>query len=93
MLHQKFGDNIIELRLFGSRARGEGHEESDLDVAVIVKKESGRLRRHIYDIAADILLSDSINISPLVFSKEKLDWLLSIERGIALDNEREGITL
>jgi len=29
-------DNLISLRLFGSRARGEGTEESDLDVLIVV---------------------------------------------------------
>lgn len=92
-LVDRFGDLIVELRLFGSRSRGEGHEWSDLDVAVVVAREQQRLRRDIYDIAADIFLDEEINISPLVWEKQKYEWLRSIERKIAVDVEREGIRL
>lgn len=35
-LSERFGARVSELCLFGSRARGEGHEESDLDVLVAI---------------------------------------------------------
>lgn len=92
-LQRQFADNIIEVRLFGSRSRGQGHTYSDLDVAVFVKEESRQLRRQIYDLASDIFFTTDINISPLIFTKEKFNWLKSIERRIALDIEHEGIKL
>ena len=42
-------DNLLSLRLFGSRARGEGTEESDLDVLVIVKEKDRALCRRIVE--------------------------------------------
>lgn len=92
-LTKEFGNNIIELRLFGSRSRAEGDEQSDLDVAVIVQRESSRLRHNIYDIAAAIFLEKEVNISPLILSTAKFNWLKSIERRLALDIEKEGIKL
>jgi predicted nucleotidyltransferase len=38
-LQSLLGDNLLSLRLFGSRSRGEGTKESDLDVLVLVKKK------------------------------------------------------
>lgn len=90
---QAFPDEVLEVRLFGSRARGEGSESSDVDLAVLVREESGELRRAIYDIAADLYLESEINLSPLVLSKERHEWLKAIERGFALAIEREGIPL
>lgn len=92
-VQEQLKGNIFELRLFGSRARGEGNEESDLDVAVIVKNDNHKIKRQIYDSAAEIFLDKEVNISPIIFSKAKLNWLKSIERGIALDIEQEGIRL
>lgn len=92
-LIEQFDGEILDLILFGSRARGEGHEESDIDVAVLVKEESGELRRNIYDIAAEIYLESDINISPLVMSKDRFEWLKSIERGIALEIAKDGIRI
>jgi predicted nucleotidyltransferase len=41
-LLKKFGNRIILIKLYGSRARGERYWYSDVDVLVIVKKD--RLR-------------------------------------------------
>lgn len=92
LIHQH-GNEVLELRLFGSRARSQGDEESDLDIAVVVSEENGKLRRNIYDLAYDISLASGVNLSPLVISAKKLAWLNSIERAIALDIEREGVKL
>ena len=42
------GADLKSARLFGSRARGEGHEGSDLDIALLVTPE-GRARHVLYD--------------------------------------------
>jgi predicted nucleotidyltransferase len=48
------GPELRAVRLFGSRARGEGHEHSDIDLALVVGSY-GRARRHtIYDLAFDV---------------------------------------
>ena len=54
--------------LFGSRARGTEHEESDADVAVILKGQLGhfiKTKMALNDIAYDILLDTGIRIQPL----------------------------
>ena len=35
-LRHRFGAAVVDLRLFGSVARGESHEDSDVDVAVVL---------------------------------------------------------
>ena len=54
--------------LFGSRARGTAHDESDADVAIILKGEPGhfvKTKMAMNDIAYDILLDTGIRIQPL----------------------------
>jgi predicted nucleotidyltransferase len=54
--------------LFGSRARGTAHDESDADVAVILKGQPGhfiKTKMAMNDIAYDILLATGIRIQPL----------------------------
>ena len=54
--------------LFGSRARGTGHVESDADVAVILQGAAGHFihtKMAMNDIAYDILLDTGIRIQPL----------------------------
>ena len=53
---------------FGSRARGTAHDESDADVAIILKGAVGpfiKTKMAMNDIAYDILLDTGIRIQPL----------------------------
>jgi predicted nucleotidyltransferase len=51
--------SVEKLILFGSRARGQAHEDSDYDVAVVVRDLSDRahVRRILSDLAYDHILS------------------------------------
>ena len=54
--------------LFGSRARGTAHDESDADVAVVLAGEADGFiltKMAMNDIAYDILLSTGSRIQPL----------------------------
>ena len=54
--------------LFGCRARGTAHDESDADVAIILKGLPGhfiKTKMAMNDIAYDILLDTGIRIQPL----------------------------
>lgn len=56
------------IMLFGSRARGTAHDESDADVVVILKGAPGhfvRTKMAMNDIAYEILLDTGIRIQPL----------------------------
>ena len=79
--------------LFGSRARGEGNEDSDLDLAVILSGDEGPYWRQIVDVATDLNLEYEyrIRVSPLIVSHAKLLELWHRERAIARAILSEGI--
>ena len=62
-------DNIIKIILFGSVARGDDTEESDIDI-LIVTSDCDELPDDIYSIAVDIILEKDEFISPHVMSEE-----------------------
>ena len=39
-LDEKYPDSVYEMLIYGSKARGQSHAESDLDVLLIVKNKS-----------------------------------------------------
>lgn len=54
--------------LFGSRARGTHHSDSDADLAVILRGEPQRVfpvAQEMADVAYEVLLETGINVSPL----------------------------
>ncbi len=65
------GDNMIEVRLFGSRARGDAKLDSDVDLMVVVMKSSLDLEEQIIAEATEVSLKYDLFIVPVVWSEER----------------------
>ena len=87
------GDSLAAARLYGSRARGDFDERSDIDIAVVVRGLTRKTRDRILEKAAEIELENLTPLSVLVLAEEEFEDLKIRERRIALDIEREGIPL
>ena len=87
------GSSGWEIRIFGSRARGEGHGESDVDVLVLLSELSGVQKVQIWDEAYSVFAQTDILISPVVLSYQRYDNLKKRERLIVQNIEREGFVL
>lgn len=79
-LKKNFGNNKFEIILFGSKARGDSSEESDVDLLVLLKdvRNTKEARRKIKDVAGDISLKWGVLITNVVVTlrefKEKEDY-------------------
>jgi predicted nucleotidyltransferase len=87
------GDDVLEARLFGSRARGEGGEGSDLDVALIVTPRGRELRREIHGLTFDTTFHFGVEVEPLVITEEQLRELVERELSLGAALEREAVLL
>jgi predicted nucleotidyltransferase len=87
------GPELKEARLFGSRARGQGHEHSDIDIALIVSPSGRARRRDLYDLAFDVGFAHGVEIAPLVLEERQFQHLRERERLIARDIDGDGIRL
>lgn len=87
------GEELLEARLFGSRARGEGDEESDLDVALIVTPRGQDLRRDVWGLTFDSMYNFRVEVEPLVITEEQLRDLIRRELSIGAALERESVPL
>lgn len=92
-LQKLYGDNLSELILFGSHARGDCHEESDIDFAVVLKeieKTPSHEISRISPLSAELLLKHGQYVSFLPMSGQKLfESQFSIHRFI----KAEGIPI
>ncbi|HWQ41265.1 MAG TPA: nucleotidyltransferase domain-containing protein [Desulfosporosinus sp.] len=70
---QSIGEKILlyEVRLFGSRARGEASTDSDLDLYLETGPISREQRRLISDLVWEIGFENDIVISPLVIPQSE----------------------
>jgi predicted nucleotidyltransferase len=89
------GPKLLELRLFGSEARGEAGPDSDLDVLVVVQPDTERvaLEDRIIDIAFDVNLEFGLYISPRVVTRGILDDPIWRETPFLKNVVRESIPL
>lgn len=67
--------HLVDLRLFGSVARGDDTRDSDIDVFVVVQPDEQRvaLEDRIIDIAFDVNLQHNVYISPHVVTPAILE--------------------
>ena len=89
--------SIQRVLMFGSQARGEAHEESDIDLAVLMKEERGdffSLKFKMDDIAYDILLETGMRIQALPIWQNEWQHPERYSNPYLIRNiQREGVTL
>lgn len=75
-LQRRYGERLVELRLFGSRARRDHRDTSDADVAVVLRGGTEPWSRLVWDMADDtfdVLIDHGIDIQPLPLDQTALD--------------------
>ena len=87
-VRKRLGTHLKELRLFGSRARGDAHDHSDYDMLVIVDARSPEVRAAILDIEVDLIDRYEALVTSLVRTEE--EWKQRQGTPLALNIEREG---
>ena len=87
------GENLIEAKLFGSKATGKDQPDSDIDVLVVVNRNGVETEDRVLDIAFDVNVKHDVYISPRVIDRATLSdpvWSITpFLRAIA----KEGIAL
>lgn len=64
---------LIDFKVFGSRARGDVGEYSDMDVFVEVEYFNKHLERKVRDIVWEVGFENSVYISPLIFTRYEIE--------------------
>jgi len=65
-------DNLVAEYLFGSVARNEAEEDSDIDILIIVKHFDYQLRKELSKLSSKYSISHGVCISPTI--KDKKIW-------------------
>jgi len=66
-------DNLVDILVYGSAARGEATKSSDIDVIVIVKKETFSTQMRLAALAFDLLMDTGQYISVQTMKSKDLN--------------------
>jgi len=92
-LIENFGDNIVNVILFGSQITGKANEFSDYDILIVLKNEyDWKTENKILNVCCDIQIDYEIYLDITIISQNQLNNSLrgkqpfiinAIERGTA----------
>ena len=91
-----YGDDIVEIVLYGSYARGDYAEDSDIDIAAVVhgsREELQEKLKAVWDVSAELGVENDIIVSPTVIPYEefvKYKQTLPYYRSIAEEGQKIG---
>ena len=71
-LRSAVGKNLLEAKLFGSKATGKDQQDSDIDVLVVVNQNGVEIEDQVLDIAFGVNVKHDVYISPRVIDRSIL---------------------
>lgn len=84
---------VLDVRMFGSRAREDAAPDSDLDVFVEVDALTPEVQRRIDEIAWEVGFERDFIICPVVVTRDELQHGPLRASPLILNIEREGVSL
>ena len=90
-IRARLGARVKEIRLFGSRARGDAQKYSDYDVLVVLDQRDPELRAEILEISACIMDQYDVLVATVLRSVE--EWRKAQNYPFARNIARESVAL
>lgn len=88
-----YPDRVLKAILFGSKARGDSHPDSDIDILLIVDSDEWRFQHAISDLASDVSLEYGVLVGPRVIGQAHWDEIARDRFSLYENVTREGIPL
>jgi predicted nucleotidyltransferase len=90
---EALGDNITELYLFGSKARGDFDTDSDIDLLVVARRLDAESRWQVRATAANCSLEYDVLFNTHLYDKASWDAIVQYRDTLWREVERDGISL
>lgn len=89
LLLKSFSNKVRKLLLFGSKARGTSRRDSDVDLLVVVTKNSKHIRKEIVGLTHEPIVHFGVWLSPITIEEKELKHWSPFLQHI----KEEGVTL
>jgi predicted nucleotidyltransferase len=88
-----YAGEVLSITLYGSQARGEADSESDIDLFVVVRRDTPDLRQVLADLAWQVQFEHDVVISDVIRSVDQLSRMQAMGFPFYRSVEEEGILL
>ena len=92
-LKRSLNDQLIKIKIFGSKIRGDYHQDSDIDILVIVRERTEEILDKVAEISLEVDLIYDSHISIMLFSEDEYQQNKGWETPFIQNVEREGLLL
>jgi len=83
----------LSVKLFGSKARGDSHRNSDIDLIIVLKTSSESNKDKVFDVVMKILKEYETYLSVHIYSDKEHKRLNSIPTVFMQMIQRDAITI
>jgi predicted nucleotidyltransferase len=90
---QKLRREVLAVKIFGSKARGDSKKTSDIDVLLLLRMPDLKTKEIIFDIATQILIKHGVDLSVKIFSLREFQRGLRLEIPFYLKVHKEALAL
>jgi predicted nucleotidyltransferase len=92
-VEHQFPGEVVRLVLFGSKARGDASDDSDLDVLAVVRSDDWKLGDEIRDIGYELEIAHGVVLSIQVMGQRQYQELKARGSTFLENVEREGLAV
>ena len=92
-LHQRYPERVLNIVLFGSKARGDSQPWSDIDILIVADSEDWRFQHAISTLAARVSLEYDVVIGPRVIGQARWERMKRHQFSLYRNVISEGIPL
>lgn len=92
-LMDRYPQAIVQMLLYGSKARGDAREDSDIDLLLIVKNEAADLKRALRRIGYRLAVASYAVPSIFAYTEEEWKQRKQAKSSFSETVEREGVSV
>jgi len=92
-LEENLGDNILNIRLFGSKVRGDFYRDSDIDIFILVKERTSVIEDIIAEIEVNHDIEYGLPLSTVLYSLFEYQKNMELGSFFFENVEKEGVIL
>ena len=92
-LKREHADAVLHLVVYGSKARGDAHDESDIDLLLIVRDDAADLMRPLRRLGHELAIPSLVLPSIMAYTQSEWNRLQNYRSAYHAAVEREGVAV